>query len=147
MTGVWKRDLDTDIAAICTWGAKHLVTLLEPHEFVELGIEPLPERARAAGLRWYGLPITDGAAPDFRFLEPWKQWGPQFMQALQNGDRIVVHCKGGLGRAGLTGCLLLLDSGTVTSADQAMARTRAVRPGAIETLEQEIFLRAWRSST
>lgn len=146
MTGIWQRDLDMDIEAIRTWGAEHLVTLLEPHEFVELRIESLPTRARAAGLRWYGLPITDGAAPDIRFLEPWKQLGPHFVQLLLDGKRLVVHCKGGLGRAGVTACLLLLDSGAVTNPDEAIAHVRAVRPGAIETPAQEIFLSAWKRS-
>ena len=146
MTGAWNRDLDADLVAIRTWGAGHLVTLLEPHEFVELGVQLLAERADAAGLSWYGLPITDGSAPDSRFLEPWRRLGPQFVKALQKGERIVVHCKGGLGRAGTAACLLLLDSATATGADEAMACVRAVRPGAIETLEQENFLRTWRRS-
>lgn len=146
MTGTWNRDLDADLAAIRAWGAGHLVTLLEPHEFVELGIDQLPLRARAAGLQWYGVPITDGAVPDDRFLKPWKQLGPRFVQALQTGERLVVHCKGGLGRAGTTACLLLLDGGVEIDADEAIARVRAVRPGAIETLEQEDFLRNWKST-
>lgn len=53
-----------------------------------------------AGLRWYGLPITDGAAPDDRFLKPWTRLGPLFLWALQDGERVVVQCKDGLGRAG-----------------------------------------------
>jgi len=146
MTGKWNRDLEADLRAIRAWGAGHLVTLLESHEFVELGVLRLAERAEATGLSWYGLPVKDGSAPDSRFLEPWKWLGPQFVQALRKGERIVVHCKGGLGRAGTAACLLLLDSATVTGADEAIARVRAVRPGAIETLEQENFLRAWRVS-
>lgn len=142
MTGAWDRDLDTDLAAIHVWGGRHLVTLLESQEFVELGIAHLPERAKAAGLQWYGMPIADGAAPDIRFLEQWEQLRLKFAQALQAGERVVVHCKGGLGRAGTVACLLLLDSGVVSDADEAMARVRVVRPGAVETLEQEAFLRA-----
>lgn len=76
-----------------------------------------------------------------------EQLAPQFVQALLTGERLVVHCKGGLGRAGTIACLLLLDSGAVTGADEAMDRVRAVRPGAIETPEQEVFLRAWNRST
>jgi len=143
MTGAWDRSLDADIAAIDEWGAGHLITLLEPHEFIELEVEQLSQRTVAAGLRWYGLPITDGAAPDSRFLEPWSQLGPKFVSALRAGERIVVHCKGGLGRAGTVACVLLLDCEVVTDAEEAMARVRAVRPGAVETPEQEAFLRTW----
>ena len=147
MTGAWSRDLDADLATIHAWGAGYLVTLLEPEEFAELGVELLEERAKAIGLRWHGLPITDGSPPDDRFLKPWERLGPQFVQALQNGERLVVHCKGGLGRAGTIACLLLLDSNAVSNADEAMALVRAVRPGAVETLEQEAFLHRWATTT
>lgn len=143
MTGVWKRDLALDLEAIRQWGAHHLVSLLEPHEFTELAIPDLPKQALKHGLCWHGLPITDGEAPDARFLEPWSALERRFATGLTKGQRIVVHCKGGLGRAGTVACLLLLATGTDTQADEAMRRVRAVRKGAIETVVQEAFLRAW----
>lgn len=53
-----------------------------------------------AGLRWYGPPITSRAAPDGRFLKPWTRLGPLLLQALQDGERVVVQCKSGLAQAG-----------------------------------------------
>jgi len=143
MTGAWARDLDCDLAAIRAWGARHLITLIEPWEFDELRIPSLPERAQAHGLTWYGLPITDGAAPDARLLEQWVEIGPALATSLLVGERVVVHCKGGLGRAGTVASMLLLDAQAVTTADEAMSRVRAARPGAIETMAQEIFLQEW----
>lgn len=145
MTGVWARDLDMDLRAIRDWGAETLISLLEPWEFEELEIPSLAARAEAHGLRWLGLPITDGCAPDARLLEPWRQLGPHLVRDLLNGQSVVVHCKGGLGRAGTVGVMLLLDSGAIATADEAMRAVRAVRPGAIETAEQEAFLRNWHS--
>jgi protein-tyrosine phosphatase len=143
MTGVWRRDLAADLRTIREWGASDLITLLEPHEFEELNIQELPQTAPASGLRWHGLPITDGAAPDARFLGPWVSLGAEFAIALKAGAKVVVHCKGGLGRAGTVACLLLMATGTASDADDAMAKVRAVRHGAIETVAQEAFLRAW----
>lgn len=104
MTGIWEHDLATDLAAIRRWGAQALVSLLEPHEFEELAIPNLPIQARRLDLRWHDLPITDGAAPDHRFLDRWIALGPQLVSEIGNGARVVVHCKGGLGRAGTVAC-------------------------------------------
>lgn len=143
MTGIWKRDLAMDLEVIREWGAQDLITLLEPHEFEELEISDLPTQAIANGLRWHGMPITDGAAPDHRFLDRWSAIGPLLVRQISIGSRVVVHCKGGLGRAGTVACLLLLMSGVALDADDAMRQVRAVRRGAIETLTQEAFLQAW----
>jgi ADP-ribosyl-[dinitrogen reductase] hydrolase len=143
MTGVWERDIDHDLSAIRQWGASDLITLLEPHEFIELGIVDLPQHAATHGLRWHGLPITDGAAPDSRFLTPWKEILPTLLRNLEEGQRIVVHCKGGLGRAGTVASMLLLSSGACLNAKSAIALVRGVRPGAIETLAQEEFIAHW----
>lgn len=136
----WARTLDADIKAIVQWGASDLVSLIEPHEFRELMIQSLSDQARAAGLHWYGLPIVDGCAPDDHFLEAWATLGPSLARGLIKGRRVVVHCKGGLGRAGTVACMLLIGSGTVQTAEAAISLVRSVRPGAIETLEQERFL-------
>jgi len=143
MTGSWARDLDVDLASIAEWGAQHLITLIEPREFEELLITSLEERARAHGLMWHGLPITDGAAPDARLLGPWRSLGPQFAAELLSGTRIVVHCKGGLGRAGTVAAMLLIETGFASDGIDAIAKVRSVRPGAVETAEQEEFILNW----
>lgn len=143
MTGTWNRDLDLDLSTIRSWGATYLVSLIEPWEFDELRIVELPERAAALGIVWHGLPIVDGAAPDSVFLKEWLVLGPELCQELLDGRRVVVHCKGGLGRAGTVACMLLLGTGMATTGMQAMDLVRQVRSGAIETREQENFICAW----
>ncbi|HDS1624244.1 TPA: cyclin-dependent kinase inhibitor 3 family protein [Stenotrophomonas maltophilia] len=143
MTGSWARDLDIDLASLVAWGAQHLITLIEPWEFEELRIISLAERAKAHGLMWHGLPIKDGAAPDARLLLPWQSIGPQLAAELLSGSRIVVHCKGGLGRAGTVASMLLIDTGCASDGIDAIAKVRSVRPGAVETAEQEEFILNW----
>lgn len=143
MTGSWARDMDVDLASIVAWGAQRLITLIEPWEFEELRISSLAECAREHGLIWHGLPITDGAVPDERLLEPWRSLGPQLAAELLSGSRIVVHCKGGLGRAGTVASMLLIETGCASDGIDAIARVRSVRPGAVETAEQEYFILNW----
>ena len=135
-----------DLAAIRAWGADRLITLIEPWEFEELRIQSLPERAAAHGLIWHGLPIVDGAAPDARLLCQWERLGPLMARELLAGRKVVVHCKGGLGRAGTVASMLLLDTRTAKDGREAIGMVRQVRPGAIETLVQEMFIRDWENS-
>lgn len=143
MTGAWARDLELDLCTIQNWGATHLISLLEPWEFKELGIERLPEVTAGKGISWHGLPITDGAAPDERLLKQWSQLSPELVLDLMSGHRVLVHCKGGLGRAGTVAAMLVLQTGKTTTASDAMCMVRRVRPGAIETQAQEEFLEQW----
>jgi ADP-ribosyl-[dinitrogen reductase] hydrolase len=57
---------------------------------------------------------------------------------MQDGNRIVVHCRGGLGRTGVIAARLLIELGEAP--DKALQRVRAARPGAVETPEQEDYV-------
>ena len=131
----WERDLEVDVAAIAAWGASALVTLIEEHEFALLGVERLPNAVRAAGIAWHHLPIEDVSVPDERFERPRPELWPRLSARFDAGERVVVHCRGGLGRAGTFAALVLIECGEAP--EMAIKRVRAVRPGAIETAEQE----------
>ena len=132
----WARDLATDIAAIREWGASAVVTLIEEHEFEMLGVPALPEAVRAAGIEWHHLPVKDVHAPD---RPSSRRAGCMRVRGCASGcvagERVLVHCRGGLGRAGSVAARLLVEFGATPS--EAIAQVRAVRPGAIETREQE----------
>ena len=140
LSGPWERDLDVDLEALRTWGAKHLVTLLEDHELAELQVEALPERAARLGLRWHHVPIVDGQAPDRTFEQRWRAVEPQLLESLKKGAGVVIHCKGGLGRAGTVAARLQLALDPSLQPADAIAWVRSVRPGAIETRAQELHL-------
>jgi len=53
-------------------------------------------------------------------------------------ERIAVHCRGGLGRTGTVAGLLLVEFGDKPKT--AVKTIRAVRPGSIETTDQEKFI-------
>lgn len=129
-SGAWARDLDADLAALAAWGTRVLVTLIEPFEFDLLGVPGLPAAA-SARFTWLHLPIRDGGIPDAAWEDRWAEVGPALHTRLAAGDRVVVHCRGGLGRAGLVAARLLVEAGVAP--DAALRRVRAVRPGAVET--------------
>lgn len=138
-SGGWNRDLATDLDVIAA-SAQTLVTLVESQELAELGVPQLGREAAARGLEWHHLPIRDYQVPDERFESGWTTVGSAVRRRLRTGEAVVFHCKGGLGRAGLTAARVLIELGT--PADEAIRRVRAARPGAIETAAQEAFVRA-----
>ena len=134
----WRRDLGADLAVVAQWRAAAVVTLIEDHEFQMLGVEGLGKAVTALGMQWHHLPIKDVHAPDSRFDIAWKAVGPALVEILQSGGRVLVHCRGGLGRAGTVGARLLIDMGEQPQA--AINRIRAARVGAIETQDQARYL-------
>ena len=140
MTGAWDRDLDLDLDAVRAWGADAVVTLVEDHELRALRVEGLGEGVRARGMTWFHLPIRDYHTPGPAFEEAWSEAGPQLGAMLREGRDVVVHCKGGLGRAGTIAGRLLVEAGCVPAA--AVDAVRAARPGAIETEDQRRYVLA-----
>jgi ADP-ribosyl-[dinitrogen reductase] hydrolase len=136
----WARSLEADIAAIRDWGATAVVTLIEEHEFELLSVEALPQAVRAEGLEWHWLPIPDVQVPDGRFGLRWEYAGLRLRQRLRAGERVLVHCRGGLGRAGMVAARLLTEFGMPGA--EAITAVRSARPGAIETRAQETWVRA-----
>jgi len=134
--------LDVDLVTLREWGASTLATLLEPAEMRMLGVDAIGERARALGLDWWHLPIGDGCAPGTTFESGWSEAGPQLHRVLDEGGRIVVHCRAGIGRSGTVAARLLIERG-VDPGDAVVAIRRA-RPGAIESPEQMAWVRLQR---
>jgi rhodanese-related sulfurtransferase len=140
MSGGWKRDLAIDLDAIRSWGSRVLLSFMEEHELEAVGVPPadLARLAADRGIEWIHLPIVDGSVPSERFLERWRVLAPRLDAFLERGDRIVLHCLGGLGRTGMMAACLLIEAGL--SATEAMVAVRAARGGTIETREQEEFV-------
>ena len=112
-----------------------VVTLIEDYEFQLLRVETLGQDVTALGIDWLHLPIPDVSVPDHRFENAWVLAGEALHTRLDAGERILIHCRGGLGRTGLVAGRMLVERGM--NAREAIARVRAARPHAIETSAQE----------
>ena len=132
------RDLKADIRTIAEWGSATVISLTEADEMATLGVSHIGEEVAAAGMQWLHMPITDMKAPDDRFDAAWTTHGPQVLQQLQDGKRVLVHCRGGMGRAGTVAAFIL--TRLQVPAEFAIQQVRAVRRGAIETPHQIAWL-------
>ncbi len=138
MTGPWERDLSLDLDTIRGWGAAAVVTLVKQHELRLLKVESLGEGVRNRGMLWFHLPILDVSIPDEAFERQWETDGATILKLLRDGQDVVVHCRGGIGRAGTIAGRLLVELGM--DATSAIKQVRAVRAGAIETRAQELYV-------
>ena len=144
LTGAWSRDLGLDLDSIRSWGAATVITLIEPQEFRDLDVIDLGSEVRARGMEWLHLPIRDVSTPDTRFEAAWAEHRLCLRDEVRAGSRVLVHCKGGLGRAGTVAAIMLLELGMTPS--DAIRMVRQARKGAIETPAQEQYVRRWTAA-
>ena len=139
MFGPVARDLDTDLDVVRDWGATAVVSLIEAEEIEYLRVGGLGEAVRDRHMEWWHLPIPDGMPPQPDFEERWRKAGEAIRDRLRLGFDVLVHCKGGLGRAGTVAACLLVELGA--RSEDAIRRVRIARPGAIENPPQEAYVK------
>lgn len=131
----------------------HLAALARPDSVEELhwlreqGIEVLlslteepPRRdwINDTGLLLFHVPIEDMEAPTAEQLDLCMS---AIQKANERGLGVAVHCGAGLGRTGVILAAYYVAKGD--DARSAMGRVRRLRPGSIETAEQEGAIRAY----
>ncbi|WP_290649918.1 cyclin-dependent kinase inhibitor 3 family protein [Aquisalimonas sp.] len=143
----WARDLALDLETLADWGADCLVTLMELHELIDYRVQDLGARAQQwfGQDGWFHLPIADCSIPDAEWESQWTEVRSRLHRRLDDDQRIVLHCLGGLGRTGLVACRLLIERGLTP--EESLARVRYTRPGAVETRAQEQYVRSMAAVT
>jgi atypical dual specificity phosphatase len=123
------------------WGADGLASLAERGIALVVNLHERghdPERLARCGLTEVHLPVPDFMAPTEDQLA---RGVHAISRALVAGQRVAVHCAAGLGRTGTLLACYLVSTGLEPSA--AIARVRTVRPGSVETSEQQAAVEAF----
>jgi protein-tyrosine phosphatase len=141
-SGLWQRDIDKDLTRLREYYRTDiLVSLIEEHEFEELKIRTLRERAKDYGIEVTWFPIRDMSVPVA--VKPYARLIEMILGALHAGKTVVVHCMGGLGRTGLVAASTLVALGL--TADEAIRTVRMSRSGSLEMPEQEKYVTLFRA--
>lgn len=136
---VYQRDVDGDFALLTSMGVRRLILLVDDAELRRWSDPRIVERGHAAGVEVIRHPIPDGRPPT----------STEEMHAILSEIRdgrasanVAVACMGGVGRTGTVAACALVEGGMTP--DDAIAAVRAVRhPTAVETVEQEGFVRSF----
>ncbi|MBN1477056.1 dual specificity protein phosphatase family protein [Candidatus Sumerlaeota bacterium] len=112
-------------------GIRAVVSLVESppprSEFDECGLSLLP------------LPLPDFTAPTLRQIEIFADF---MAEQIALGHAVLLHCGAGLGRSGTMAACHLVSTESLSAAE-AIAEVRRLRPGSIETDEQEQVVHDW----
>jgi ADP-ribosylglycohydrolase/protein-tyrosine phosphatase len=138
--GDWWRDLDADADRLRdVHRADVYVQLVEDHELVSNRTERLVEAAAARGIELIRFPVVDMDVPANRIA--YRVLLDDLRARIRAGQRVVVACRGGLGRTGTAVACLLVDAGLTP--DDAITLTRATRRETIERGSQVSLVRGW----
>jgi protein-tyrosine phosphatase len=104
--GEWLVD---DLLAMKSSGVDILVSLLEAHEAVYLGLRDEGKFAHLAGMEFISFPMTDRTTPENR--ERFCELIQNLCEAIRAGKRVGVHCRGSIGRSTVTTASIMIESG------------------------------------
>ncbi|KAF8652873.1 hypothetical protein AX16_004094 [Volvariella volvacea WC 439] len=139
-----RREEDIDALASSALGISHILTLTEE--------TPLPAA-------WFlSRPVTNTFLPIANYHAPSIEQVDLVMRLISNHNNapMLIHCGGGKGRAGTVAACYLSAFGfsrprydqerPELSAAEAISTLRHLRPGSIETSQQEDFVSKWCST-
>ncbi|CAG8687212.1 10841_t:CDS:2, partial [Ambispora leptoticha] len=135
------RDLDLDFQRLKTLGISVIVCCLDDEELKFLGAPwaQYKELAQHHNLEIIRLPMVEGGCPDS--VEQLEDIITKLDNHIENERRVLAHCRGGVGRAGLIACCWLLKRRYCHSAERSIQMVRMRRsPKAIETMQQVDFI-------
>jgi protein-tyrosine phosphatase len=135
--------LNEEMSAWRRAGVDIVVSLLEPGEAADLDLEQEKAHSEANGIEFYSFPIVDRSVPA-RSMDVHALLS-ELDSKLSQGKNAIVHCRQGIGRAGLIAATLLIERGL--RPEEAMRRLSAARRVPIpETDEQRLWIESFAAA-
>lgn len=100
--------LESDVDAWKSAGLDRVISLLEPDEVSELGLQVEADLCRARGLGFLSFPIPDRGVPDVKAA---REVADTVARDIADGRSIAIHCRAGIGRSSLMAACALVCSG------------------------------------
>lgn len=120
---------------------ENVVTLISTEEMTKYGVPTLLNHYTELNMEVLHSPITDYGLPSVEQMKTILTWVHKKIKAKED---VLIHCVGGLGRSGTVMAVYAVNYLGKTGED-AIKFVRSVRgEGAVETEEQEKFVKEWK---
>ncbi len=105
----YNRDIFLDIAMYAAMGISKILCLLNDSELRHLGLQVKDYKAACEkqGVEFYQYPIIEMAPPDDLAAFKRDVVDVIIQHLIYGNGHVLVHCRGGVGRAGLLACCVL----------------------------------------
>lgn len=108
-SATWRRDLGADLDHLRAMGVTDIVCLVPEDELRRCAVPNYQAEVLRRQMGWTSGPFADAGVPSD--LPATVRFAADLADRINGGARVVVHCRGGLGRAGLVGACTLLAIG------------------------------------
>lgn len=126
-----------DLQIIKKQKVKIVVSLLPDNEKNKLGLDDLIWSKEE--VEYIQFPINDFSVPPKKKFNELKKIISFIKESLMLSKHVLIHCNGGKGRSGMIAALVL----KAMKEKDPIKKVREKVIGAIETEEQEIFVKDW----
>ena len=129
--------LPDDIKTAQAAGITTIISLLEPQEAEQVGLQDEPTTCAKNGITFLNHPIRDMHLP---VPAAFTAFAKAIATRIYNGEHIALHCHASIGRSGMLTCAILAHFGY--DAETALTHTTQMRGTQIpDTPEQAAFIR------
>lgn len=143
----YSRDIHSDLHDFKSRGVDTIVCLLNDSELRSIGVNPAQykDSARSLEITLIQYPIIEMGVPQ-SILHFHTHLVLPVLTHTQQNKRVLIHCRGGVGRSGLLAACLLKHLAQSPSASAAISTIRRLRDKrAVETRRQEDFVQEYFS--
>jgi len=126
--------LEEEIAGLKKQQVAIIVSLLEPSEIFELGLEKEQQTCLKHGIDYRNFPIPDRGLPGKKDnINPFIN---KLVSDAKEGNNIVIHCRMGIGRSSIIAGAILLQAGL--KAEAIIAHISKVRGLRVPDTDEQI---------
>lgn len=131
--------LEEDIINFSNQKVTVLVSLLTKEENFDLGLQSKKQVCEKYAIDFISFPIIDRSVPTERQTIQIRELAKKLVEKVNQNEKIIVHCRGGIGRAGMLCSAILMEQGL--SNQETIEKISKIRGVSIpDTEEQKVWI-------